>query len=161
MRFPHKLSALVVVALVAGVWWIACPTAQAAPEPPGFSGGGVWIHPHAPDAQWGNEPMVIEVQVRNSSQVNHINVTGSWPGSGGWKTLCRVPVSPPDSRTYQCTFDQQTAGVPRATDFSLSFDVYGTVKDQLPRNLSPNGIHQVSWGWGCIYVPGSGGCSGW
>jgi hypothetical protein len=149
---------VILVASTAGAGAVSA-TAQAAPNPPGWPGGGVWVHPAAPVAEWGFEPMVIAVQVRNSAWVNHIDVTGTWPGSG-WHVLCSGPVQPDDRITYTCTFDPQAAGVPPLTEMSLSFDVYGTGTPP-PSNLSPNGVHKVSWGWGCIYTPPTGGCNGW
>ena len=156
------MSVLSVVLVAAGIWAFSA-TAQAAPNPPTYTGGGVWVHPAAPTAQWGTGLMTIEVQVRNSSQVNHINFTATWPGSD-WHKLCdHVPVTHPgdDNYTYTCTFDPQAAGVPQLADMSLSFDVYGTSTDDPPYNKAPNGVHHVSWGWGCIYTPPTGGCGGW
>jgi hypothetical protein len=154
-----SVRTFILAALAAGVW--AIPTAaQAAPNPPGYTGGGVWIHPAAPTAEWGFGPMTIMVKVTNPSVVNHINFTATWPGSN-WHFLCHdVPVSSGKS-TYTCTFNPQAAGVPALTNMTLSFDVYGTSKDQLPYNLAPNGVHYVSWGWGCIYNPPTSTCGGW
>lgn len=42
---------------------------------------------------------------------------------------------------YQATWDLDSAGVPIGKGFQVSFDVYGSEKDQQPENLSPNGIH--------------------
>jgi hypothetical protein len=160
MRCLNKSFTLSLTVLAA-LLLASASTAQASPNPPGYTGGGVWVHPIGTPAQWGFEPMTVEVRVTNSSQVNHINFTANWPESGGWRILCRDAVSSPDSNTYTCKFGPQAAGVPPLADFSLSFDVYGSLNDQLPDNLAPNGVHHVSWGWGCVYVPGSGGCNNW
>jgi hypothetical protein len=151
------LAAIILAALAAGLW-ISPPTAQAAPDPPDWGGGGVWIHPKEPTAAWGLTPMPIEVRGTNPSQVKRINFTGSWPGSGGWKVICSYPVGP-DSSNYRCDFDPRTVGIRKPTEISLSFDVYGTPDDtQRPWNKSPNGVRRVSWGSGC---PGPGNCRGW
>jgi hypothetical protein len=108
--------------------------------------------------------MDIEVQVTNISQVEHINFTADLPGVG-WEILpgCAETVAPPypAGDIYQCMFNPQTAGVPALTNMTLSFDVYGTTANAPPDNLSPNGEHQVSWGWGCIYNPPTSTCGGW
>jgi hypothetical protein len=133
-------------------------------SPTTYQGGGVWVHPAARVAEWGDGPMVIEVQVTNISQVQHINFTGTWPGTG-WKILpgCTQTVAPPypAGDIYRCTFDPQAAGVPARTNMTFSFDVYGTPANAPPFNLSPNGAHQVSWGWRCIYTPPASTCLGW
>ena len=96
---------------------------------PAYQGGGVWVHPGAPVAEWGDGPMVLEVQVMNISRVEHINFTGTWSGVG-WEILpgCTETVAPPypAGDIYRCMFDPQAAGVPALTDMTLSFDVYGT-----------------------------------
>jgi hypothetical protein len=156
------VSALALVLWTVGVW-VSPSSAQAAPEPPSYGGGGVWVHPATPTAQWGFGPMIIDVQARNSTQIDHINFTASVPGQG-WRTICVAAVNHASGNpTYSCSWDPQAAGVPAATNFDLSFDVYGNPPpDGSPRNLAPNGKHQVSWGWGCIWNPGSGGtCNGW
>jgi len=131
---------------------------------PTYQGGGVWVHPAAPVAEWGDRPMVIEVQVMNISQVDHIDFTGTWPGVG-WEVLpgCAESVASPypAGDIYRCTFDPQAAGVPALTNMTFSFDVYGTPANAPPFNLSPNGAHQVSWGWRCIYNPPTSTCLGW
>ena len=131
---------------------------------PTYQGGGVWVHPSAPVAEWGDGPMVIEVQVTNISQVEHIDFTGTWPGVG-WEILlgCAESVAPPypAGDIYRCMFDPQAAGVPALTNMTFSFDVYGTPANAPPFNLSPNGAHQVSWGWRCIYNPPTSTCLGW
>lgn len=131
---------------------------------PTYQGGGIWVHPAAAVAHWGDGPMVIAVQVTNISQVEHINFTGTWPGVG-WKILpgCAETVAPPypAGDIYRCTFDPRAAGVPARTNMTLSFDVYGTPANAPPFNLSPNGAHQVSWGWRCIYNPPASTCLGW
>jgi hypothetical protein len=112
----------------------------------------------------GDGPMVIEVQVTNISQVEHIDFTGTWPGVG-WEVLsgCAESVAPPypAGDIYRCMFDPQAAGVPALTNMTFSFDVYGTPANAPPFNLSPNGAHQVSWGWRCIYNPPTSTCLGW
>jgi hypothetical protein len=129
-----------------------------------YQGGGVWVHPAAPVAEWGDGPMVIEVQVMNISQVDHVDFTGTWPGVG-WEILpgCaeRVASPYPAGDIYRCTFDPKAAGVPALTNMTFSFDVYGTPANAPPFNLSPNGAHQVSWGWRCIYNPPTSTCLGW
>jgi len=133
-------------------------------SPPAYQGGGIWVHPAAPVAEWGDGPMVIEVKVTNISKVEHINFTGTWPGAG-WEILpgCAETVAPPypTGDVYQCKFDPQAAGVPALTNMTLSFDVYGTPANAPPFNLSPNGAHQVSWGRKCIYNPPASTCGGW
>ena len=132
---------------------------------PPYQGGGVWVHPAAPVAEWGDGPMVLEVQVTNISQVEHINFTGTWPGAG-WEILpgcAETAALPyPAGDIYRCIFDPQAAGVPALTNMTLSFDVYGTPANAPPSNLSPNGAHQVSWGWRCTYnPPTTRTCPGW
>jgi hypothetical protein len=131
---------------------------------PAYQSGGIWVHPAAAVAKWGDGPMVLEVQVTNISQVEHINFTGTWPGAG-WEILpgCTETVAPPypAGDIYRCMFDPQTAGVPTLTNMTLSFDVYGTPANAPPFNLSPNGAHQVSWGWKCVYNPPTSTCPGW
>lgn len=133
-------------------------------SPPTYQGGGLWVHPAAPVAEWDDGSMVIEVQVTNISRVEHINFTGTWPGAG-WEILpgCTETVAPPypAGDIYQCVFDPRAAGVPALTNMTLSFDVYGTPANAPPFNLSPNGDHQVSWGWRCIYNPPNSTCGGW
>lgn len=139
-------------------------TFELARSSPTYQGGGVWVHPAAPVAEWGDGPMVIEVEVTNISQVEHITFTGTWPGVG-WEILpgCAETVAPPypAGDIYRCTFDPRAAGVSALTNMTLSFDVYGTPANAPPFNLSPNGAHQVSWGWRCIYNPPTSTCLGW
>jgi len=89
---------------------------------PTYQGGGVWVHPSAPVAEWGDGPMVIEVQVTNISQVEHIDFTGTWPGVG-WEVLsgCAESVAPPypAGDIYRCMFDPQAAGVPALTNMTF------------------------------------------
>ncbi len=163
------IAGVILAALAAGMGAVPM-TAQAAPNPPGYQGGGVWVHPAAPLAEWGDDvPMPITVNVTDPSVVSYVNFTASWPGSNGWHILCTDPVNfSPSTTTVTCDFNPQAPSapalpsglppVPALTNMTLSFDVYGQPGYY---NKSPNGEHQVSWGWACIYNPPTSTCGGW
>lgn len=170
------IAGAVLAAVTAGIGAVPV-TAEASPNPPGYTGGGVWVHPAAPNAQWGvNGPMDIVAKVTNqaTAPVGEIVFTGTWPElNGNWEILtengnqpCAFQVYPSGPTTFTCNFDPSAAGIQQISDnITLSFDVYETYQPDPknlgpPMNQSPNGEHVVTWGWVCITGPG-GGCNGW
>jgi hypothetical protein len=153
-------------------------TRVAAPEPPDYKGGGVWVHPEKPDATWNFDQMPIEVKVTRPDLVDHVNFTATYGRYREWKVLC--PNATADYRgVYEydkntgiakCTWDPNGRGVDPLTGvITLSFDVYqkrrvinddGSEYEIPPYNKAPNGVHRLTYGWGCLGVPPRQ-CGGW
>jgi hypothetical protein len=151
----------------------------AAPNPPDYKGGGVWVHPEKPDATWNFDKMPIEVRVTNPHVVDHVNFTATYGRYRNWKVLCPDTNSNEGYRgVYEynnqtgiakCTWDPNGRGVDPLTGvITLSFDVYKYPKkkgknyeyDIPPYNLAPNGVHRLTYGWGCLIGPPRK-CGGW
>ena len=75
----------------------------------------------------------------------------------GWHVLCADPAQSEGNSRYSCTWNMKQSGVPIGKEVAVSFDVYG--KDG-SKNLAPNGIHHVHWGFSCVAGPG-GNCGGY
>jgi len=119
--------------------------------------GGVWVHPHDQHTTIGEDGvLVLEADAHGGgiADVSQVQFTTDW---GGWHVLCAEPALPDGNSRYSCTWNMKQSGVPIGQEVAVSFDVYG---NDGSKNLAPNGIHYVRWGFSCVTGPG-GTCGGY